>query len=87
MNDNMRCVGIDNYNGTITLTVEVKTPRLFRKPKIEHREFLCVTEKFGKYYQRNQWLELPNKILVSASLSFQLDAWKKQAENCGAATL
>ena len=65
----MKMISKEVINGKTVITAEEK--KLFRK-KI--RKFEAQREFPPGYWD---WLELPNKILVADSLSFQLNAWNK----------
>ena len=70
----MKATKVELENGRTVITTE--TRRLFLKPKI--RRFVAsrqITENFW------DWLELPDKTNVGDRLSFQLDAWKREASN------
>lgn len=56
-------------DGKTIITTE--TSRFLRKPKI--RKFVASEKIVGNYYK---WLELPDNLLVTDLLSFQLDSWK-----------
>ena len=71
MFSNMRMVSKETIDGKVVLTTETKG--LFRK-KIRKFE---VQREYPKGYF--SWLELPNRILVSDILAFQLDAWHKSS--------
>ena len=70
----MKATKVELENGRTVITAE--TPRLFRKPKI--RRFVASRQITKNYWD---WLELPGKTTVDNHLSFQLDAWNREAAN------
>ena len=70
----MRATKIETSNGKTIITTETK--RLILKPKV--RSFIATEEYPTGYWN---WLELPDKTLVGDRLSFQLDAWMRDASN------
>lgn len=72
----MRVTNILKENSKGLMTIETLTDRSFLGIKLKpiKRTFIANKEYTEGYWN---WVEMPNKIIVSDKLSFQLDEWLK----------
>lgn len=72
----MKVTRILKENSKSLMTIETETKRSFLGFKLNpiKRTFIANKEYAKGYWN---WVELPNKIIVDDTLSFQLDRWLK----------
>jgi hypothetical protein len=69
----MRVTKIETENGKTVITTETPRWLWFLKPRVQR--FVAARRIVGDFWE---WLELPDKRLVTDQSSYQLDAWKRE---------